>query len=271
MIMKIVIAVLTVLLIATLGVAAMFYLNTYKPMDADYARMKAGMPELDKAKTELKKLKEKESNQIAQTAWMKPVIDALSAGLSDEIKTGKAEVLAAGNKVVVNIAEQTLYLPGAYTFAQESPQLRSNLAALLKEKIQDKDIYIGNSTKAVPAQIKRRKKIPGKDARTLAAERSEALVKDLEKNGVNQDRLIAAAYSAKELGFAIQIKGHKTIIIIENKPMVSSGAAKQEATPVPQATTKTVIDTKNTATAPATSSSPLPKPIPIQPAQPKAQ
>jgi hypothetical protein len=268
MLMKIVTAVLTVLLIATLGVAAMFYLNTYKPMDADYARMKAGLPELDKAKTELKKLKEKESNQ---TAWMKPVIDALSAGLSDEIKSGKAEVLAADSKVVVNIAEQALYLPGTYTFAQESPQLRSNLATLLKEKMQDKDIYIGNSTQSVPPQVKRRKKVPGKDARTLAAERSAALIKDLEKNGVNQDKLIAAAYSAKEPELGIQIKGHKTIIIIENTPMVPAGATKQEATPAPQTSAKTALDTKNTATAPATSSSPLPKPIPILPAQPKAQ
>src|SRR5512140_3113824 len=98
MVMKIVTGVLAILLIATLGAAAMFYLNTYKPMDADYARMKAAVSELDKAKIEIKKLKEKESSQ---TAWMKPVIDAVSAGLSDEIKAGHAEVLAAGDKVVV--------------------------------------------------------------------------------------------------------------------------------------------------------------------------
>jgi len=268
MLMKIVIAVLTVLLIATLGAAAMFYLNTYKPMDADYVRMKAGLPELDKAKTELKKLKEKESSQ---TAWMKPAMDALSAGLSGDIKSGKVEVLAVGNKVVVNIAEQALYLDGTYTFAQESPQLRSDIATLLKEKMHDKDIYIGNSTQAVPAQVKKRKKIPGKDARTLAAERSAALIKDLEKNGVNQDRLIAAAYSAKEPEFGSKIKGHKTIIIIENAPLVPAGAAKQEATPAPQTSAKTALDTKNTVTAAAASPSPLPKPIPIQPAQPKAR
>jgi len=268
MLMKIITGVLIVLLIGTLGAAAMFYLNTYKPMDADYARMKAGMSELDKAKVEIKKLKEKE---ISQTAWMKPVIDALGAGLSDEIKAGNAEVLAAGNKVVVNIAEQALYLRGTYTFAQESPQLRSNLATLLKEKIQDKDIYIGNTTQAVPAQVKKRKKIPGKDARTLAAERSAVLIKDLEKSGVNQDKLIAAAYSAKKPELGIKIKGNKTIITIENTPMVPSGAVNQEASPTPQATGKADVAAKNTVTAPAASSSPLPKPIPIQPAQPKAQ
>lgn len=268
MLMKIVTAVVMALLVVTLGAGAVRYLNTYKPMAEDYARMKEGLPELDKAKTELRKLQEKESGE---TAWIQPVIDALSAGLSDEIKSGKAEVLvAAGNKVVVNIAEQALYLPGSYTFAQESPRLRSNLAALLKEKIKGKDIYIGNTTQAVPAQVKRRKKIPGKDARMLAAERSIALIKDFEKNGVSQDALIAAAYSAKQPEFGLKIKDRKTVLIIENPPKVLMVATKQGAAPAPQTPAKPDLDTKNTVTDPATpSSSSLPKPIPIQPAQPK--
>lgn len=266
MLMKIVTAVLAVLLIATLGAAAMFYFNTYKPMDADYARMKAGLPELDKARAELKKLKEKENIHIAQLAWIKPVIDALNTGLSEAIKSGKVEVLAAGNKVIVNIAEKALYLDGTYTFAQDSPQLRMDLATALKEKIQDKDITIGNSAQAVPAQVKKRKKIPGKDARTLASERSAALIKDLEKNGVNQDKLISAAYPGKETALGIQIKGYKTSIIIEGAPMTAPGTAA-----APQASEKTALDTKNTVTAPASSASSQSKPIPFQPVKPKAQ
>ena len=225
--MKIVTSVLIVILVVTLGAGAMFYLRTYKPLAEDYARMKTGLPAYEKAKAELRKLKEKESKE---TGWLKPGIDALSAGLSKEIESGAVEVLSAGNKVIVNISEQVLYLPGSYTFAKESPQLRSNLAALLKsDTLKGKDIYIGNTTQAVPSQGKGKRRIPAKDTRTLAAERSTALIKNFEKNGVNQDALIAAAYSAKQPVIGFKIKDHKTVIIIENPPTIPMVATKQEA------------------------------------------
>jgi hypothetical protein len=269
MLMKIVTSVLSALLIIALTAGALFYLKAYKPMAADNARMTTRMPELDKAKIELKQIKEKESKD---TAWINPAIGALSAGLDNEIKSGKAEVLAAGNKVMVNISEQALYLPGSYTFSNESPQLRSNLVALLKsETLKGKDVYIGNTTHAVPAKGRGRKKIPAKDARTLAAERSAALIKDFEKNGVNQDALIAAAYSSKQPMTGFLIKDRKTVIIIENPPTGPMGAVKQEAAP-PAA--KPVPVTGSTLTVPASrpASQTQPRPIPIQPAQPpKAQ
>jgi hypothetical protein len=269
LVMKIVTSVLIAILVLTLGAGAVFYLKTYKPLEEDYARMKTGLPAYEKANAELKKLKEKESKE---TGWLKPGVDALSTGLSKEIESGKAEVLAAGNKVIVNISEQALYLPGSYTFAKESPQLRSNLAALLKsDTLKGKDIYIGNTTQVVPAQGKRKKRIPAKDVRTLAAERSTALIKDFEKNGVNQDALIAAAYSAKQPVIGFKIKDHKTVIIIENPPTVPMAATKQEA--APQTQTKPASRTKSTVTAPVAplAAQARPKPTPIQPAQPKAQ
>jgi hypothetical protein len=267
--MKIVTSVLIAILVMTLGAGAVFYLKTYKPLAEDYARMKTGLPAYEKANAELMKLKEHESKE---TGWLKPGVVALSTGLSKEIDSGKAEVLAAGNKVIVNISEQMLYLPGSYTFAKESPQLRSNLAALLKsDTLKGKDIYIGNTTQAVPAQGKGKKRIPAKDARTLAAERSTALVKDFEKNGINQDALIAAAYSAKQPVIGIKIKDHKTVILIENPPTVPMVATKQEAAQQTQA--KPAPSTKTTLTAPVAplASQARTNPIPIQPAQPKAQ
>jgi hypothetical protein len=231
MLMKIVTSVLTALLILTLTAGAIFYIKAYKPMAEDTARMTARMPELDKATIELRQRKEKESKE---TAWLKPAIEALSAGLGSEIKSGKAEVLAAGNKVVVNISEQALYLPGSYTFSNESPQLRANLVALLKsDTVKGKDIYIGNTTHAVPAQGRGRKKIAAKDARTLAAERSAALIKYFEKNGVNQDALIAAAYSPQQPRMGFLIKDRKTVIIIENPPIVPLGATNVAAAQPP--------------------------------------
>jgi hypothetical protein len=264
MLMKIATYVSIALLVVTLGAGAFFYLNVHTPMAEDYVRMKAGMPELDKAKIELKKYKEKENRESRETAWLSPVIDVLSAGFSEEIKSGKAEVLAAGNKVIVNIAEQALFMPGSYTFAQESPQLRANLAALLKnDKIKGRDIYIGNTTQGVPAQGKGRKKIPAKDARTLAAERSAALIKDFEKNGVNQDALIATAYAAKQPQIGFNIKDRKTVIIIESPPTLPVVATKHEAA-------KPAPDAKNAAAVPVTPSAQAqPKSIPIKPA-PKA-
>ncbi len=261
MFMKIITSVIIALLVVALGVAGYFYLTMYKPMAADYARMKAGMPELDKAKNELKKLKEKENRE---TTWLNPVIDAMSSGLSDEIKAGKAEVLSAGNRVIVNIAEDALYMPGSYTFSKESPRLRLILISLLrKNELKGKVICIGNTTEGVPARGRGRKKVPPKDARTLAAERSAALIKDFEKNGVDPDALIAAAYSAKQPDIGFKLKSHKTVIIMGNPPVAPSIASKHEAAHETQS--------KPTATAQAAPATPQaqPKAIPLQPAQPK--
>jgi hypothetical protein len=269
MLMKIVTSVLTVLLIMTLTAGAIFYLKAYKPMAEDNARMTAKMPELDKAAVELAQRKDKEGKE---TAWLNPAIEALSAGLGNEIKSGKVEVLAAGNKVVVNISEQALYLPGSYTFSYESPQLRANLVAVLKsDRLKGKDIYIGNTTHAVPAQGRGRKKIAAKDARTLAAERSAALIKNLEKNGVNQDTLIATAYSPQQPRLGFLIKDRKTVIIIESPPTVPLSATKAAAV---QASAIPFPDSRKTLTVPAPrpSSPTQPGAIPIQPARtPKAQ
>jgi flagellar motor protein MotB len=247
MIMKIATSVLTALLLATLGVAAVFYLKTYQPMAAEHEKMKSGMTELDKAKTELKKYREKESRE---TAWLNPAIDILSAGLSDEIKAGKAEVLSSGNIVVVNIAEDALYIPGSHAFLKENQQLLRKLDSLLRDdKLKGKQITVGNTTQPVPAQSKGRKKIPARDARTLAADRSAALIQYLEKSGVNRDALIAAAYSSNQPEIGFKLKAQKTVIIIGNPPEGPTVASKREPA------------------APQTQ----PQKIPIRPALPKAQ
>ena len=255
MLMKIVTYVVIAFLILTLSAVAAFYFTSYKPMAEDYTRMKAGLPELDKAKAELKKIKEQEKKE---TAWLSPAIDVLSSTLSDEIKAGKAEVLTTGNRVIVSITEDALYLPGSYTFSKGSPALRAKLAALLrKNELKGKVMYIGNTTEAVLAQGRGRKKIPAKDARTLAAERSAMLIKDFEKNGVDQDSLIAAAFSSKEPEFGVKIKARKTTIIIENPLTAPIVATKQDTAQATKASTTTL-------TAPQLQ----PKAIPIQRAQP---
>ena len=249
MVMKIVTYVLIALLVVALGASAFFYLKTFKPMAAEYEKMKAGMPELDKAKAELKRYKDKENRE---TAWLKPAADALGAGLGDEIKAGKAEVFIADHSVVVNIAEDSLYMPGSYTFTRESEQLLLKLESLLRAgELKGREIVIGNTTEAVLARGKGRKKIPAKDARTLAAERSAVLVKHLEKKGVDQNTLITAAYSSKQPELGSGLKARKIVIIIKNPAVVQVEpvpAAKPSAPAAPQAAPK----------------------IPIQPAQPKA-
>ena len=132
---------------------------------------------------------------------------------------------------------------------------------------------INTAAVAVPAQGKGRKKVPAKDARTLAAERSAALIKDFEKNGVDRDALIAAAYPAKQPAVGFKIRELKTVIIIETPPALPMAAAKQEA--APQAPSKpaqaTTTSVTLTAPAPPPISRAQPKPVPIQPAQPKAR
>lgn len=265
--MKIVVSLLIVLLLACVGGAGYFYITMYQPMVAE---MKIGMPELDKTKAELKKYKEKEKKE---TAWINPAIDTLSTGLTDEIKAGKAEVLSAGDKVIVNISEQALYTPGSKTFAKGNSTLLKLDSLLRSDTVKGKNIFIGNTTQAVPGHGKGRKRIPAKDARTLAAERSMELIKYLEKKGASPDALIAAAYSSKQPEIGFKIKDHKTVIIIENPPSIPLVATKQET--VPQAQSRPAPTTKSTtatSAAPAASPAPQaqPKPIPIRPAQPKS-
>jgi hypothetical protein len=255
--MKIVTYLLGALLAAALGAAALFYFTVFQPMSADYERLKAGMPELDKAKAEMKKYKDKEAKQAAEAAWIAPAVAALNADMASEIKDSKAEVVSAGNAVVINIAESALYTPESKTFAKDT-QTRLKLVGLLKrDELKGKDIYIGNATEAVASRGKGRKKVPAKDALTLASERSAEMVKFLVKDGVPQESLAALAYSSKLPDRGFKIKNKKTMIIIG-------------VCPAPAAQTALVAQQKPGAQpavgAPQQSQ---PKTIPIKPVQPK--
>jgi hypothetical protein len=255
--MKIVTYLLAVLLVASLGAAAFFYLTTFQPMSADYNRMKAGLPALEKANAELKKYKDKEALQTKETAWITPAMNALNADLANEIKAGKAEVAAAGNMVVINLAEDVLYTPESKTFSKDT-QTRIKLPGILKrDELKGKDIFLGNATDAVAAHGKGRKKVPARDALTLASERSTELVKYLVKNGVPQDSIAALAFSAKLPDRGFKIKNRKTMIVIGVCPAPVMPTA---AAPAPQQ--KPIAHPA--AGAPQ---QPQPKTIPIKPAQ----
>ncbi len=257
--MKIVTYILIGLLVVTLGGGAYFYLYMHKPMAGEYEKMKQGQPEFDKARKELSKLKAKEQQE---TGWTGPAVEALKKGLANEINEGKAEVVAAGSRVVVNIAEGVLYTPLSVTFAKDSRPSLENLAALLKD-LKDKEIFVGNMTQSAPAQGKGRKKVPSKDARALAAGRSVELVKYLEKNGVPSEALIAASYPEKVPERGFKIREQKTIIVIAVPAAAAQEAAapKQETKPAPAA--------RSTATVTAGSAAPQPKSIPISTMPPK--
>jgi hypothetical protein len=276
--MKIVTYILIGLLVVTLCGGAYFYLYMHKPMAGEYEKMKQGQPEFEKARKELSKFKAKEQQE---TGWTGPAVEALKKGLANEISTGKAEIVAAGNRVVVNIDEGVLYTPQSVTFAKSSQQSLANLAALLKE-LKDKEIFVGNMTHPTPAQGKGRKRVPAKDARTLAAGRSMELVKYLEKNGVAAETLIAAAYpgTTPERGFKINEK--KTVIVITAPAAAAPEAPRQEtkaapatkitttaAAAAPKQETKPAPAAKSTPTVTAGSPAPQPKSIPISTVPPK--
>jgi hypothetical protein len=150
-------------------------------------------------------------------------------------------------------------MPGSYTFSKDSQQLLLKLDSLLRgNELKGKLIEIGNTTDSVPARGKGRKKVPPKDGRTLAADRSAALVRYLEKKGLDPNMLVAAAYSPKQPEIGFKLKTHKTVLVIENPP-AGPPASKQQAQSIP------VPATKQTASTPPMK----PQAIPIQPAQPK--
>ena len=261
--MKIVTYILIVLLLAILGGGAYFYLYMHEPMAAEYAKLQAGQPEFDKARKEINQLKAKEKQE---SGWMGPVLSALKQRLAGDITAGKAEVVSAGNRIIVNIAEGVLYTPLSVTFARDSKPALDNLAALLKD-LRDKEIVIGNMTKSAPAQGKGRKKVPARDARTLASGRSLELVKYLEKNGVSAETLVAASYPAKVPERGFKIKEQKTIIVITAPASIAPEAAvpKQEAVTAPASKPTATPAAKPAATIPAAQL----KSIPISTVPPK--
>jgi hypothetical protein len=261
--MKIVTYVLGALLAAAVAAAALFYFITFQPMATDYGRMKAGMPELDRAKAELKKYKEKEAREAKEAAWISPIVDDLTKGLTEEIQAGNVEVAATNNGIVVNIAETILYTPHSVTFAQDSPPFRAKLAGLLGNKnLNGKEIIIINSTDAVAAQGKGKKKIPPRDAFSIATDRSLALVKFLSQSNIHQDALVAAGCGTRMHDGGFKIKDHKTMIVIQNPQ--SPAAQKPAAPPAPKPAEKTdAAASAETPTAPV-------KAIPLKPAEPKA-
>jgi hypothetical protein len=263
--MKIVVSILIGLLIVTLGGGTYFYLYEYKRVAAEYEKLSQGQPEFERTRKELGQLKAKEKQM---SAWISPVIDTLKKGLAREITAGTAEIIAADNRIIVNIAEGVLYTPLSVTFAKDSRPSLDNLAALLKE-FKDKEIFVGNMTKSAPAQGKGRKKIPARDARTLASARSLELVKYLEKNGVPAEALVAASYPAKVTERGFRIKDQKTIIVISAPASASPVAAAPKpdvkTTPATQPTATPATRQTSTAAAPPSQL----KSIPISTVPPK--
>lgn len=262
--MKIVTYIVIALLIASLAGGAYLYLYMYQPAAGELAKFRAGQPEFERARTELKKFQEKER---AASGWIGQTAQVLKNGLAAEIAAGTAEVAVAGDQLVVNIAESVLYTPRSVTFAKNSQQAQANLAALLKE-IKDKEILVGNTAQSAPAQGRGRRRVPAKDGRTLAAGRSHELVKALIRNGVPEESLVTAAYASKlpERGF--KLKGDRTIIVIRAYAPVAAAAAPAAAPAAATPKTKAVPPTS----APVTTATQQPKPIPLSPApQPKTR
>lgn len=256
--MKIVTYILGALLAAVLGAVAFYYFTFALPMTAENQKLKAGMPEFEKAKADLKKCKEAEQKT---TAWIAPVIELAKKELAVEMNADNAEVQAVDTRVIVNISEQVLYLDRSVTFSHDSVPVLQKLANLLKSPaLQDREIIIGNMTLPVAARGKGRKKTPAKDARTLASERSTALVKYLvEKGGINQEALVAAAYPAALPDHGFKIRDQKTIIIIQTPATIDLAGRKPAAAQQPKP-----------ASSPTGTAAPTPQPLPTKAAEPKA-
>jgi len=271
--MKLVTYILGALLAAVLGAAGFYYVTIARPMTAEYQKMKTGMPEFEKAKTDLRKYREAEKKT---TAWVVPAIEAAKKELTVEMDAGTAEVQAVDARVIVNLSEQMLYRDGSVTFSKDSVPMLQKLAALLKNPVlNDREIIVGNMTLSVTAHGKGRKNTPARDARALASERSAALVKYLvEKGGVNQEALVAAAYPAALPDRGFKIKDQKTIIIIQTPAMIDMTGQKPAAAvqPKPASTpTGTAATTPQTlpakpASTPTKTAAPTPQPLPTKPA-----
>jgi hypothetical protein len=247
--MKIVTYVLIGVLVAVLGAAAAVYFLSFKPMADDLGRMKVMMPEFDKVKADLKKIRDKENSEHA---WMAPAADMLTAGLADEIKADKAEVFISGDRVVANISEDALFMPDSHVFTPAGNQLRLKLYSLLKnDALKGKMITIGNTTESISALGRGKSKTQSKDARLLASERSHMLIKDFEKHDVNTDAMVSAAFAANKPEAGLKLKTKKTMLIIDSAFAMPAAPKQPAAAPATQTTT-TSAATATAASAAAT-------------------
>jgi len=255
--MKIVTYILGALLAAVLGAAAFYYFTTAQPMTAENQKLNAGMQEFTKAKIDLKKCKDAEQKTIT---WVAPVLETAKREFVVEINAGKAEVQSSDTRVIVNLSEQMLYVPGSITFSSESVPLLQKIGNLLRNPtLKDREIIVGNMTLPVQARGKGKKKTPAKDARALASERSAALVKYLvEKGGISQELLVTAAYPAALPDRGFNIKDQKTVIIIQAPAMIDMAVQKPAA-----------IQQSKPASAPSGTTTPAPMPLPTKATAPK--
>jgi hypothetical protein len=165
-VMKIVTYILGALLAAVLGAAAFYYFTTAQPMTAENQKLKAGMPEFEKAKADLKKCKEAERKA---TAWVAPVVETAKREFAVELNAGTAEVQPADTRVIVNLSEKMLYIDGSVTFSKDSVPMLQKIGNLLRNPVlKDREFIVGNMTLPVAA----RGKESGKDARIPCSERS---------------------------------------------------------------------------------------------------
>jgi len=257
--------ILIVLLLA--GGAVYFYFFIHKPMAVDYARMEGGISDLDRAKAELKKYRER-------TAWLIQAVDTLRSSLHEEIAAGKAEVVAAEDRIIVNIAEQLIYAPRSAAFARGSERTRTKLTSVLKNlrDIKGKEILVGNVTRPVKAGRRGGRWTAASKAIDMSADRSVALVTYLIKKGVPEESLGAVAYPATVPGRGFTIKSRKVVIIITFPftPVRKPTAPEAKPAPAPVSKPKTggkpPRESKKPAQAPpAAAPQEKPKMIPIQP------
>lgn len=248
-----IIRILAILLILGMaGTGAYFYMMIHQPMADDYARMKSEIPELEKARAELKKYRERER-------WIPPAVESIKAGLKEEIEGGMAEVVSAEDRIIINIKEEALYTPESVTFSNEGTPTREKIASLLKDlkDIKDKEIYVANTTRPVAEKRKGARKIPARTALEIASDRSAALVKFFESKGVPKGALSAVAYPDRMPDYGFGIKADKTVIIIANPPVLRKDPGIKPA--------------RQPAPAAQEGQPQTPKPIPIQPAPPRQQ
>ena len=258
--------ILIFLLLAAIGGGIFFYLTIHQPMAKDYARMKTGISDLDRATSELKQYRE-------QRTWVLPAVETFKASLNAEIKAGKAEVVAADDRVVINMKEDVLFNARAATFNRGSDQVLKKLASVLKnmKALQKKEILVGNAAGAVGAQRGRRTQ--GRDSLGLSMDRSLALVNALKRKGIAGASLIAVAYPDKRKDSGFRITDRKVMVIIGYPPVPEESTEAQKPT-APPAEPKhgAAPEAKKAAPAPPLQKpSAEPKRIPILPSPPKSE
>ncbi len=144
------------------------------------------------AQQELLALKQEKAKSEEKIAFATKTYDDLIASLKDEIAKGQVAIANRGDRLSVNVADQVLFPSGSDRIQASGEKVLKKVSEILRS-VKDKRIEVEGHTDNVRITGSLTAKFPSNWE--LSTARATKVVRFLEKNGVDPDRLAAVGYA----------------------------------------------------------------------------